>query len=141
MEKDKKEKENNPFGEFNQLDPSKAIELSKYKNKFFIIILFFVFANPLFSYISHLLANLNAMNIGIIVIIVLGVIILLSIKQINQYERGVKFTIWKYVGIMNPGWRLVIPVFQSYQKVDMRVRAVEVPDPKTITKNKIFTCV
>ena len=141
MEEDKNKKENNPFGEFNQIDPSKMIDLRKYKNKLFIIILLFVFANPLFSYISNLSANLNPMNITIIVLIVLGIIILLSIKQINQYERGVKFTIGKYVGIMNPGWRLVIPVFQSYQKVDMRVRAVDVPDQEAITKDNISVTV
>jgi len=64
-------------------------------------------------------------------------VILVSIKQINQYERGVKFTIGKYTGIMEPGWRLVIPVFQSYQKVDMRIKAVDVPDQEAITKDNI----
>jgi regulator of protease activity HflC (stomatin/prohibitin superfamily) len=72
--------------------------------------------------------------------ILLGLIVfvtLISIKQINQYERGVKFTIGKYVGIMEPGWRLVVPVFQSYQKVDMRIKAVDVPDQEAITKDNI----
>ncbi|MGW8185233.1 MAG: slipin family protein [Candidatus Moraniibacteriota bacterium] len=64
-------------------------------------------------------------------------ILLVSIKQINQYERGVKFTIGKYTGIMEPGWRLVVPVFQSYQKVDMRIKAVDVPDQEAITKDNI----
>lgn len=72
--------------------------------------------------------------------IIIGVavfIVLISIKQINQYERGVKFTIGKYVGIMEPGWRLVVPIFQSYQKVDMRIKAVDVPDQEAITKDNI----
>lgn len=72
--------------------------------------------------------------------IILGIVVfvvLVSIKQINQYERGVKFTIGKYAGIMEPGWRLVIPVFQSYQKVDMRIKAVDVPDQEAITKDNI----
>jgi len=38
---------------------------------------------------------------------------------------------------MEPGWRLVIPVFQSYQKIDMRVKAVDVPDQEAITKDNI----
>jgi len=63
--------------------------------------------------------------------------LLVSIKQINQYEKGVKFMLGKYVGIMEPGWRLVIPIFQSYQKVDIRVRAVDVPDQEAITKDNI----
>ena len=38
---------------------------------------------------------------------------------------------------MEPGWRLVIPVFQSYQKVDMRIKAVDVPDQEAITRDNI----
>ena len=76
------------------------------------------------------------MPIYVILIIVLAVI-LISIKQINQYERGVKFTLGKYTGIMDPGWRLVIPIFQSFQKIDMRIKAVDVPDQEAITKDNI----
>lgn len=72
----------------------------------------------------------------IFLIIVVG-IILISIKQINQYERGVKFTLGRYTGIMDPGWRLVVPIFQTYQKIDMRIKAVDVPDQEAITKDNI----
>lgn len=65
------------------------------------------------------------------------VVLVRSIKQINQYQKGVKFSFGKFTGIMDPGWRLVIPVFQSFQKVDMRVKAVDVPDQEAITKDNI----
>lgn len=68
---------------------------------------------------------------------IVAFIVLVSIKQINQYEKGVKFTTGKYTGIMEPGWRLVLPIFQSYQKVDMRIKAVDVPDQEAITKDNI----
>lgn len=71
------------------------------------------------------------------ILIAILFIVLISIKQINQYERGVKFMLGKYHGIMDPGWRLVVPVFQSYEKVDMRVKAVDVPDQEAITKDNI----
>ncbi len=64
-------------------------------------------------------------------------VLLVSIKQINQYERGVKFTIGRFTGMMNPGWRLVIPVIQSYQKVDIRTKAVDVPDQNAITRDNV----
>lgn len=69
------------------------------------------------------------------------VLILASIRQINQYQRGVKFTLGRFTGIMAPGWRLVIPVFQSYRKVDMRVKAVDVPDQKAITRDNVSVIV
>lgn len=70
-------------------------------------------------------------------IITILFILLASIKQINEYERGVKFQLGKYIGLMEPGWRIVIPVFQSYQKVDIRVKAVDVPDQDAITKDNV----
>jgi regulator of protease activity HflC (stomatin/prohibitin superfamily) len=71
------------------------------------------------------------------ILVILGIILLASLKQINQYERGVLFTMGKYTGIINPGWRLVIPIFQIFKKVDMRVKAVDVPDQKAITKDNV----
>ncbi|PJE57847.1 MAG: hypothetical protein COU81_03965 [Candidatus Portnoybacteria bacterium CG10_big_fil_rev_8_21_14_0_10_36_7] len=71
------------------------------------------------------------------ILIAIVLIILISIKQINQYQKGVKFTLGKFTGIMQPGWRLVFPIFQSYQNVDMRIKAVDVPDQEAITKDNI----
>lgn len=68
-------------------------------------------------------------------------IVLISIKQINQYQKGIKFKLGKYVGLMEPGWRLVWPIINSYQKVDLRVKAVDVPNQEAITKDNISVSV
>ncbi|OGG58331.1 hypothetical protein A2853_00220 [Candidatus Kaiserbacteria bacterium RIFCSPHIGHO2_01_FULL_55_17] len=68
-------------------------------------------------------------------------IVIASIRQINQYERGVKFTFGKYTGIMEPGWRLVWPIIQTYRKVDIRVKAVDVPDQNAITRDNVSVAV
>ncbi len=72
-----------------------------------------------------------------IIIIAIIIILLLSIKQINQYENGVKFTLGKFSGIMQPGWRIVWPIIQFYKKGDMRTKAVDVPDQEAITRDNI----
>jgi regulator of protease activity HflC (stomatin/prohibitin superfamily) len=77
------------------------------------------------------------MELFVPLLVVVGVVILISLKQVNQYERGVKFTMGRFTGIMNPGWRIVIPVFQMFRKVDMRVKAVDVPDQDAITKDNV----
>ena len=69
-------------------------------------------------------------------IIILGVL-LISIRQINEYERGIKYTFGKFSKIMNPGWNLVLPIFQSYTKVDIRTKAVDVPEQEAITKDNV----
>ena len=72
---------------------------------------------------------------GIIIIIL--VIILCSIRQIDEYERGIKFSLGKFSKIMNPGWNIVLPIFQSYKKVDIRTKAVDVPEQDAITKDNV----
>jgi len=70
--------------------------------------------------------------IGIIIFI-----LLISIRQINQYQRGVKFTMGRYTSTAEPGWRLVIPIFQMMKKVDMRIVTLDVPDQDAITKDNV----
>ncbi len=78
------------------------------------------------------------MNYLTITIIIVFVIILLkSIVQIDEYERGVKFTRGRFSEIMNPGWNIVWPIFQSYKKIDIRVKAVDVPEQEAITKDNV----
>lgn len=72
----------------------------------------------------------------IAIVLALG-LALAFIKQINQYERGVRFTMGRFSGIMEPGWRIIIPVFQTHQKVDMRTKAVDVPDQNAITRDNV----
>ena len=71
------------------------------------------------------------------IIFIVLVIILASIKQIDEYERGIKFTRGRFSKIMNPGWNLVFPIFQSYKKVDIRTKAVDVPEQDAITKDNV----
>ncbi len=73
----------------------------------------------------------------LIIIIILILLILSSVKQINEYERGIKFSFGKFTEVMQPGWRLVIPIFQSYKKVDIRTKAVDVPEQEAITKDNV----
>lgn len=65
------------------------------------------------------------------------ILLVMSIREVKQYERGIKFTLGKFTMICDPGWRLVIPVFQKMVKVDIRVKAVDVPDQEAITADNI----
>lgn len=70
----------------------------------------------------------------VIVAIILAVILL---QEVKQYERGVVLTMGRYTSLQNPGWRIIIPIFQKMEKVDLRVKAVDVPDQKVITKDNV----
>ena len=75
---------------------------------------------------------------NILYIIIAGIILFFSIiKQINQYERGVVFTLGKFTGTCMPGWRPIIPVIQRLYKVDIRTKTVDVPNQEVITRDNI----
>lgn len=71
------------------------------------------------------------------VLFIVVVVMLMSIRQINQYQRGVMLTFGKFSGVKNPGWRLVFPVIQKMIKIDMRTKAVDVPDQESLTKDNV----
>ena len=64
-------------------------------------------------------------------------VLISSMKIVKEYERGVKFTLGKFSGVINPGLRLVIPVLQTWERVDIRVKAIDVPDQDAITKDNV----
>lgn len=66
-----------------------------------------------------------------------GLLLLISIRQVNQYERGVKFFLGKYYKTVEPGWRIVLPIIQGMTKVDTRVKAVDVPLQEAITRDNV----
>ena len=82
-------------------------------------------------YLSFLIAHPSSL-IGTLVVLAI-----LILRQVNQYQKGVMFTLGKFTGIKEAGWRIVIPVFQSMYKVDIRTKAVDVPDQEVITRDNI----
>ena len=73
----------------------------------------------------------------LVLLIFIIVILLGSIKQISEYERGIKFTCGKFSSIMEPGWNLVFPIFQSFSKIDIRTKVIDVPEQEVITKDNV----
>ena len=77
------------------------------------------------------------MEFMFVIIILIIIILLASIKQVNEYEKGVLFSFGKFTRILDAGWHVVLPIFQSFQKVDVRTRAVDVPEQEAITKDNV----
>lgn len=69
--------------------------------------------------------------------IILVTFLIVSIKQIGEYERGLKFTCGKFSKILEPGWHIVLPIFQSFKKIDIRTKVIDVPEQDTITKDNV----
>jgi regulator of protease activity HflC (stomatin/prohibitin superfamily) len=70
-------------------------------------------------------------------ILFLVILVIISLKIIQEYERGVVLTLGKYSYTLSPGLKIVIPVIQQLIKVDMRLRAVDIPRQEVITKDNV----
>ena len=79
--------------------------------------------------------------LGWLVGILLVVVILLaaSIKVVREYERGVIFRLGRLVGARGPGLFLVIPLFESMVKIDLRTKVFDIPPQEVITKDNVTT--
>lgn len=73
----------------------------------------------------------------IVVIILIALFVLSGLKVINQYERGVVLTLGKFTGIREPGLRIVVPIFQTIRKTDMRSTPIDVTKQEVITKDNV----
>jgi len=77
--------------------------------------------------------------IGIVFVAV--IILASSIKIVKEYERGVIFRLGRLVGARGPGLFLVIPIFESMVKIDLRVSVFDIPPQEVITRDNVTTSV
>lgn len=62
-------------------------------------------------------------------------IILSSVKIFKEYERGVKFTLGRFTGVVGPGLVLIMPIVERVVSQDLRTKTLEVPRQDVITKD------
>jgi regulator of protease activity HflC (stomatin/prohibitin superfamily) len=77
------------------------------------------------------------MPFGIAVVVLLIVLVFSCIKVLNEYERGVMFTLGRFTGIKGPGVIFVVPIAQQMRKVDLRVIVLNVPKQDVITRDNV----
>lgn len=73
-----------------------------------------------------------AIGLGILLLIVFS-----AIKILNEYERGVIFTLGRFTGVKGPGLIFVIPIVQQMTKVDLRVIVLDVPPQDVISRDNV----
>ena len=77
-----------------------------------------------------------AVGLGILGFIIL-ILILMAIKIVTEYERGVIFRLGRLVGARGPGLFVIIPFVDRMVKVDLRVVTMDVPSQEVITKDNV----
>jgi regulator of protease activity HflC (stomatin/prohibitin superfamily) len=77
------------------------------------------------------------MPFGVAILILFIVVVFSSVKVLNEYERGVMFTLGRFTGIKGPGIIIVWPAVQRMRKVDLRVIVLSVPKQDVITRDNV----
>ncbi len=70
-------------------------------------------------------------------VIFLGMLILSSVKVLNEYERGVVLRLGSYGGVRGPGLIILIPGIEKMVRVDLRLVTLDIPSQDAITKDNV----
>ena len=57
--------------------------------------------------------------------------------ELKEYERGVFFRLGKFDKVAGPGWILMFPTIDSFERVDLRTRAVDIEPQSVVTQDNI----
>jgi regulator of protease activity HflC (stomatin/prohibitin superfamily) len=71
------------------------------------------------------------------VIVALVVLVFVAIKILNEYERGVVFTLGRFSGIKGPGLVVIIPGIQQMTRISLRTVVLDVPSQDIITRDNV----
>jgi regulator of protease activity HflC (stomatin/prohibitin superfamily) len=77
------------------------------------------------------------MPFGVALLILFIVLVFSALKVLNEYERGVMFTLGRFTGVKGPGIIIVWPAVQRMRKVDLRVIVLSVPKQDVITRDNV----
>ncbi len=76
-----------------------------------------------------------------LLLLVVAWILSLAIRIVRPFERGLVERVGKYHHTAEPGLRLIWPVVDKLEKVDMRERVIDVPPQQVITQDNVVVAV
>lgn len=69
--------------------------------------------------------------------IVVFALLVMSLRVVQQYQKGVVFRLGRVIGERGPGWRIIVPIIDQMRKVTMQIVTMPVPSQKIITKDNV----
>jgi regulator of protease activity HflC (stomatin/prohibitin superfamily) len=82
-----------------------------------------------------------ALSVLVPLVVLFSLYLLKALRQVNQWETALKFTLGRFSGKLQPGLNVVWPVFQSMLRIDTRVRNRDLPRQMAITKDNVTVAV
>lgn len=83
----------------------------------------------------------TALVIIAVVIAVIIVLIGMSLKKVNQYEKGLVERFNAYEKTVEPGLRVIVPFVERLYRVNMREQVIDVPPQEIITEDNVVVTI
>ncbi len=77
------------------------------------------------------------MSFFVPLLVFLVIILLSSVRIVQEYERGVIYTLGRYTSNRGPGIQIILPGIQRMLLVDMRIRTEDIPSQDVISKDNV----
>jgi regulator of protease activity HflC (stomatin/prohibitin superfamily) len=72
-----------------------------------------------------------SITIGLVILLIIG------LRIVDQFDRGVILTLGKYTSTREPGLTWILPGIQRMLKIDMRITTIDIPQQEVITKDNV----
>jgi regulator of protease activity HflC (stomatin/prohibitin superfamily) len=73
----------------------------------------------------------------VFLIFILGFLAFMSLKVLNEYERGVVFRLGRVIGAKGPGLIVLIPIIDKMERIDLRTVTLDIPPQDVISKDNV----
>jgi regulator of protease activity HflC (stomatin/prohibitin superfamily) len=73
----------------------------------------------------------------VIMVIIVATLLLVALKVVTEYERGVLFRLGKVTGVKNPGLHFIFPVIDRLPKVSLQIITQPIQSQGIITKDNV----
>lgn len=71
------------------------------------------------------------------ILVFIIILLVLSIRILREYDRGVVFTLGRFTGVKGPGLIILVPIVQQMVKVDLRTIVLDVPTQDVISHDNV----
>jgi regulator of protease activity HflC (stomatin/prohibitin superfamily) len=79
--------------------------------------------------------------IGFIIAVVVLILLSMSLKKVNQYEKGLVERFNAYEKTVDPGLRIITPFIERMYRVNMREQVIDVPPQEIITEDNVVVTI
>jgi len=81
------------------------------------------------------MSGLLAALVVVAVLVLVG--LALSVRIVQQYEKGVLFRLGRVIGVREPGLRLIVPVIEVLRRVSLRIVTMPIQSQGIITRDNV----